>query len=129
MNEDELREWLEVATHDIDTVRLLIRENGHADIIIYHIHQTVEKLIKAVIIKCDAPFEKSHRLDKLLNHAISFYPDLINIKDAVLEIDYYMPKLRYPAGERIDFTTALLIYERYKSIEDLLWNYARGFDL
>lgn len=41
MNDDEVQEWLDVATHDIDTVHLLIREKGHPDIIIYHIHQAV----------------------------------------------------------------------------------------
>ena len=126
MNEDEVRDWLEVASHDADTVRLLIRENGHPDIIIYHIHQAVEKLLKTMILRCNAPFEKSHRLDKLLNHAISFYPDLMSIKDAVLEIDYYMPKLRYPAGERIEFETAERLYEVYNDIEKLLLKYAQG---
>jgi len=74
MKDDEVREWIEVATHDVDTVHLLIKESGHPDIIIYHIHQAVEKLIKAAILRCEAPFEKSHRLDKLLNHAIFFIP-------------------------------------------------------
>ncbi len=110
MKDENVREWLEVASHDIDTVRLLIKENGHPDIIIYHIHQMVEKLIKAILTRCEAPFEKSHRLDKLLNQALNYYPDLVKIKDEVLEIDYYMPKLRYPAGERIEFDTAIRIY-------------------
>jgi HEPN domain-containing protein len=126
MNEYELSEWLEVATHDIDTVRLLIRENGHPDIIIYHIHQAVEKLLKTIILRSGALFEKSHRLDKLLGHAITSYPDLIHIKDAVLEIDFYMPKLRYPAGERIEAHTAVRLFEVYSSIEEILLKHARG---
>jgi HEPN domain-containing protein len=128
MNSSELLEWLEVAKHDSDTVHLLIRENGHADIIIYHIHQAVEKLIKALLIKSNAAFEKSHRLDKLLGKALLYYPDLITIKDQILEIDYYMPKLRYPAGEKIEFATAMRIYKLYLSIEEQLWNNA-GKDL
>ena len=120
MRDDNIREWLEVAAHDIDTVSLLIREKGHADIIVYHTHQAVEKLIKAILIKCDVPFEKIHRLDKLLSLALTHYPELMNIKDEVLEIDYYMPKLRYPAGERIEFNTAEEIFEKFKKIEGTL---------
>jgi len=59
MSDDDVLEWLEVAQHDIDTVRLLIDANGHSDIIIYHIHQTVEKLIKAILVRCNASFEKA----------------------------------------------------------------------
>jgi len=44
----------------------------------------------------------------------------------VLEIDFYMPKLRYPAGERIQFDTAVRLYEIYNSIEEVLLNHARG---
>lgn len=126
MSDHEVREWIEVASHDIDTVHILVREKGHPDIIIYHIHQTVEKLIKAILIRKNVSFEKSHRLDKLFSKAVSYYPDLMNIKDEILEIDYYMPKLRYPSGERIDFETALRIYEIYKNIEKLLWSYTGG---
>lgn len=44
----------------------------------------------------------------------------MDIKDEILEIDYYLPKLRYPVGEHIEFETALKIYEIYNSIEDIL---------
>ena len=126
MKENEINQWLEVASHDIDTARLLIREKGHADIIIYHLHQAVEKLLKAVLTGCDLSFEKIHRLDKLLNIAITCYPDLISIKDEVLEIDYYLPKLRYPAGEKITLDTAVRVYEQFQKIEPILNEYARG---
>ncbi len=43
MKELEIAEWLETIKHDIETVKLILRENGHADIGIYHIHQAVEK--------------------------------------------------------------------------------------
>jgi HEPN domain-containing protein len=124
MSGNEVRAWLEVFNHDIDTVRILLKEKGHADIIIYHIHQAVEKLLKAVLVKNNAAVEKIHRLDKLLNKAIAYHPELNEIADEVLEIDFYMPKLRYPAGEHIEFDTAVKLFNKYQKIEKVLLHYA-----
>ena len=44
MTENDIKEWLNLAAHDTDTVKLLIKEKGHADIIIYHVHQAIEKI-------------------------------------------------------------------------------------
>ena len=58
MSSNEVDEWLEAGRHDIDTVHLLIREKGHPDIIIYHIHQGVEKMIKAVLSDVMRPLKR-----------------------------------------------------------------------
>ena len=43
MNEIDVKEWQTLAGHDADTAALLIKEKGHADIIIYHVNQAIEK--------------------------------------------------------------------------------------
>ncbi|OGB89714.1 hypothetical protein A2625_06300 [candidate division WOR-1 bacterium RIFCSPHIGHO2_01_FULL_53_15] len=48
MSEIDIKEWLILASHDADTASLLIKQKGHADVIIYHIHQAIEKLLKAL---------------------------------------------------------------------------------
>ena len=48
----------------------------------------------------------------------------MKIKDEVLEIDFYLPMLRYPSGEIIEFDRAVRIYDIYRSIEDILLNAA-----
>ena len=124
MSGNQVKAWLEVFNHDIDTVHILLKEKGHADIIIYHIHQAVEKLLKAVLVKNNAVVEKIHRLDKLLNKAVAYHPELKEIADEVLEIDFYMPQLRYPAGEDIKFDTAVKLFDKYQNIEKVLLHYA-----
>ncbi|MDI6731746.1 MAG: hypothetical protein QME05_04115 [Candidatus Margulisbacteria bacterium] len=46
MSKADFMEWITLANHDTDTVDLLINQKGHADIIIYHIHQAKEVLFK-----------------------------------------------------------------------------------
>lgn len=117
MNENDIKEWLILASHDADTVELLIKEKGHADIIIYHIHQAIEKLLKTLIVKADKPIEKTHFLDKLLAQILEDYPTLSEIQDAILEINLYLPKLRYPSGDRIALEEAISSYNKFKQIK------------
>ncbi|OGC19410.1 hypothetical protein A2292_01790 [candidate division WOR-1 bacterium RIFOXYB2_FULL_46_45] len=111
---------MDLSGHDADTAALLIKENGHADIIIYHIHQAVEKMIKALLVKNGKAFDKTHFLDKLLAQAIKIDPKLSNIEDDVLAINLYLPKLRYPYGDVIKFEEAIVIYNKFLAVQKLL---------
>lgn len=117
MNETDLKEWLNLASHDVDTAKLLIKENGHADIIIYHIHQAIEKMLKALLAKADKPIEKTHFLDKLLTQVLADYPSLSIISDQILAINLYLPKLRYPSGDKISFDEANAAFDHFQKIE------------
>ena len=58
--------WYELAKHDRDTVETLIREHGHPEIIIYHMHQSIEKLLKGKIISVGAVFPFIHDFEKIV---------------------------------------------------------------
>lgn len=120
MNETDVKEWLILASHDADTASLLIKEKGHADIIIYHVHQSVEKLLKALTIKAGKPIEKTHFLDKLLSQLLSDYPNLSGIQDDILEINLFLPKLRYPSGDRINFDDAVAVFNQFNKINKVI---------
>jgi HEPN domain-containing protein len=44
-NDTEPKYWYEIAKHDSETADILIKQNGYPDIIIYHFHQCIEKLL------------------------------------------------------------------------------------
>jgi len=121
MNENDVKEWLTLASHDVDTAKLLIREKGHADIIIYHVHQAIEKMLKALTAKAGKPLEKTHFLDKLLAQLLADYPALSSIKDEILEINLYLPRLRYPSGERIKLEEAVAVFNKFQSISKVIY--------
>lgn len=120
MNEIDVKEWLLLASHDADTAELLIEENGHADIIIYHVHQAIEKLLKGLSAKAGKPLDKTHFLDKLLAQLLADYPSLSSIQDDVLEINLYLPKLRYPSGDRIEFAEAVAVFSKFQNINKII---------
>ncbi|MBI5399687.1 HEPN domain-containing protein [Candidatus Saganbacteria bacterium] len=120
MNETDVKEWLTLASHDIETAELLIKQKGHADIIIYHLHQAIEKLLKALLMKSNITLERTHFLDKLLTQLFDKFPSLSSVKDEILEINLYLPKLRYPSGDRIEFDEALAIYSKFNHINEVV---------
>lgn len=117
---DNVKEWIQVADYDIDTVRLLLKERGHAPIIIYHMHQAIEKLLKALLCSFDIDVPKSHNIDKLLSDAIKIKPELAIESITILSIHTYLPKLRYPYGDEILFDEALdLVDGFYASVASI----------
>lgn len=120
MSEADFKEWILLANHDADTVDLLIKQKGHADIIIYHIHQAIEKLLKALLIKAGKTFEKTHFLDKLLAKTIEIYPELSKHEENILSINLYLPKLRYPYGDAIEFMEAEETYKKFTEIRQFV---------
>lgn len=43
MNEIEIQQWITLASHYAETARLLSDQNEYPEIIVYHMHQAVEK--------------------------------------------------------------------------------------
>ena len=52
-------------------------------------------------MKSNINFERTHFLDKLLAQTLNTFPSLSSVRDEILEINLYLPKLRYPSGDRI----------------------------
>jgi HEPN domain-containing protein len=120
MSEADFKEWLTLANHDADTAALLLSQNGHADIIIYHVHQAIEKILKALLIKEGAKFDKTHYLDKLLSQVLEKHPELSSVEEEILAINLYLPKLRYPYGDTIEFAEAEKVCKILTSVKQVI---------
>ena len=101
MSDNELDQWVTLAIHDAETAQVLIRENGYPEIIIYHMHQSIEKYLKALLVKAGRSIRKTHHIDVLLSELIETYPSLKEIQEPVLLIHTYSPRLRYPTGDTL----------------------------
>ena len=42
----KVKEWIERGAHDLEAAQLLLDREAHADIVLFHIHQAVEKHLK-----------------------------------------------------------------------------------
>ena len=116
MSDKELLEWLYLAEGDKETADFLYKESGRPEIIIYHYHQALEKYFKYFLLSNKQEISKMHSLDKLLSDIVKISPEYINIKQDVLLINSYLPKLRYPYGDRLFDDDAMIVKEAFLRI-------------
>ena len=111
MSESELQQWIALASHDAETARLLSDENGYPEIIIYHMHQAVEKYLKA-----DRTVRRTHHIDALLSEVITVYPELKGIEEPVLFMHTYSPRLRYPSGDTLNHSDVQAASPKFEEV-------------
>jgi len=98
---DQLPEyWLELASHDLKTCQILNKEKGPQDIIIYHYHQCIEKVLKSEILRTSKNLPRIHDLERLFSCLNN--PDLSNFVEPIIILNSIALNIRYPQGDQID---------------------------
>jgi len=68
MNNEEVKEWLEIADRDFDSAQILNEAvRRHFEVICYLCSQAVEKYLKGYLVFNDIIPEKTHDLTRFLN--------------------------------------------------------------
>ena len=105
--------WHLIATHDIESVRQLIDSQGFPDIIIYHMHQAIEKLLKGHIIKNTVDVPRIHDLERLYSILVAKVPQYSEIKKSIYNLHSFYGDFRYPKSDLLnekDLSLALTDY-------------------
>ncbi len=110
-------EWIGFAERNLETARLLIREQHYTDSIAIEIQQTIEKTLKAVYAWQGVSIPRTHTLMLLLNFAekhVSFHE--FNTSDLIAISDYYetdrYPGPRYEMPERQEVEQYFILAEK-----------------
>ena len=96
LNDKTPEYWNLLASHDIETVKILLRERGHPEIIIYHMHQAVEKLLKGRIIKVGVIFPYIHNIERLYKILVEKDLSLQGLEEKIILLQSYFIDTRYP---------------------------------
>ena len=72
MKEQVVKEWIERGKHDLDAAKILLAEEEYSDIVLFHIHQAVEKYLKGYLIYNGWGLKKIHDIELLITEALSF---------------------------------------------------------
>ena len=98
----EWLDWLEIAESDLKSAIVLL---NNIDILpcisIYHSHQCIEKLLKALLLKNDIQIPKIHNLNILLKMTLDFIPEIQASENKITVLNSLMPLLRYPTGDTL----------------------------
>lgn len=97
---DEIQLWVDSAEQDEQSARILLQHHLYNPCL-YHVQQSIEKLLKAVIVEHGLELQRTHSIQGLVNiltrHDIpvDVEEDDIDLIDSV-----YMPA-RYPLGSAL----------------------------
>ena len=111
-------EWLQYATDDLESARLLLEKSDNYHISAYHSHQTIEKLFKWFLLKKGKKFPFIHDLKELFRQ-ISEVAKVESLFKDVSYVDDLYPQLRYPTGEQVtqeEAQKSLIIAEKFNKI-------------
>lgn len=89
-------EWMQKARHDLEGARLLYEADHYTDTIAYILHQSLEKILKAITAYQNEPIRKTHNLLELYE-LLTIEIDLDENEIFLLSIaTTYQTKQRYP---------------------------------
>lgn len=120
-----VRAWMAKARSDLGTARKLASgPDAYLDTAIYHCQQAAEKAIKALLVKSDLRFEKTHDLEVLIARGTSVTPRLSLLLDQADRLTPYAVAYRYPGEELVptaeEFAAALAAAEEIVACVDSL---------
>jgi len=94
----KVKEWIERGAHDLEAARLLLDHQAHADTVLFHIHQAVEKYLEGFLIHHGWGLEKIHDLETLITKAIDFDDAFARYLDVGRKLTAFYYMERYPPG-------------------------------
>ena len=114
-------EWMNLAYKNMETARLLIRENHFTDSIAIELHQTIEKSFKAIYAYLGITIPRTHSLMLLFNF-VEEHIQLKNINpDDLITISDYYETDRYP-GPKYSIPSRNEVEEHFKIAEIIFYN-------
>lgn len=112
MKKQVVEEWLERGKHDLEVARILLTEEEYSDVVLFHVHQAVEKYLKGFLISRDWKLKKIHDLELLVTEAMFFNDEFQKYLDLGRKLTAFYYEERYPPGP--------ITYYSKEEIEEIL---------
>lgn len=93
-----VQEWIERGEHDLEAAQLLLDREAHADMVLFHSHQAVEKYLKGFLIHHGWKLKKIHDLETLITEAVDFDSSFERYLDIGRRLTAVYYTERYPPG-------------------------------
>jgi HEPN domain-containing protein len=93
-----VRQWLEKAASDLEAAEQLSAQAGRLrEIIAFHCQQAAEKYLKALLVRRQVEFPKTHEIGKLLDLAATLEGDITNSLREAEKLTPFGVEARYPS--------------------------------
>jgi len=93
-----VKEWIDRGKHDLGVAKILLAENEYFDVLVFHVHQAVEKYLKGFLIHRGWELKKIHDLELLITEAMNFDDEFQKYLDFGRKLTAFYYEERYPPG-------------------------------
>jgi len=94
---DLVRQWIEKAEQDLAAAEVLLKAGiGLRPVIAFHSQQAAEKFLKAILVRHQVYFAKTHDLGKLLDQITLYEPVTAADLEESIALTPYGVEVRYP---------------------------------
>jgi HEPN domain-containing protein len=94
----QVEEWLDRAAHDLQAAELLLDREAYGDVVLFHIHQAVEKYLKGFLVHHGWELRRINDLETLVTEAMDIEDGLKEYLDLGRRLTGYYYAERYPPG-------------------------------
>ena len=124
MNNEEVKEWLEVADRDLDSALLLNEAvRRHFEVICYLCAQAAEKYLKGYLVFNDIVPQKTHDLRHLNLDCSNIDNDFQNVYGECVFLNKFANDIRYPKKYEVtegDVVRAIAAVEKVRDFKPIL---------
>ncbi|MCK4781856.1 HEPN domain-containing protein [Candidatus Parcubacteria bacterium] len=90
------KKWIIKSQNDLESAKILYRENGPTDSLCFHCHQAVEKILKGFLVFHKKEFPKIHDLILLLKLCEKIDKNFKTLEKEASFLNRYYIEARYP---------------------------------
>jgi HEPN domain-containing protein len=123
MNNENVKEWLQLADDDLYSAKILNEAVRRLfEIICYHCAQSIEKYLKSYLTFCDIVPKKTHDLVYLNHLCVEKDKEFLNIKTVCEFLNRFASDIRYPHKYEIngnDVNFSIDSVEKVKILEPI----------
>jgi len=117
---DYARNLLRLAEDDFNAVEIGLEHGAPLNTVCFHLQQTVEKLLKAVIVTRNLEYPLTHDLEELLDWAAKDCSELAGFRKALAGFATYSVQIRYDPSLYPSPEEAQAAFETTKKIREVV---------
>lgn len=104
------------AESDLRMAEIGIEHDAPLDAVAFHLQQTAEKLLKALLASRSILYPRTHDLEALLDLALNNFGDLNEFRERLLGLNAYAVEIRYDAALYPDREEVLAALETVRDL-------------
>lgn len=125
---DYVQEWTRKAETDLRAaVHLLSLQQEDYFVVAFHAQQASEKFLKAVLVRYQIPFPKTHDIDKLLDLLNHVAPELKEKLAFAGDLTPFGIEFRYPDQPAVDEESARWAVETAQFVRDTVMEHLNDY--